>query len=109
MPTTAGALVLEPPLRPRELTLEADPVLLREQGVRDVVLEVRYPAGDIERSAHATVKPSDEIGRQTLVQQLAPRRLDAQFAVMQHPVGIARQEPLHRIAHQREANEPNGK
>jgi hypothetical protein len=74
MPTTAGALVLEPPLRPRELTLEADPVLLREQGVRDVVLEVRYPAGDIERSAHATVKPSDEIGRQTLVLYQDPQQ-----------------------------------
>jgi len=65
-PTTAGALVLEPPLRPRQLTLEADPVLLREQGVRDVVVEVRYPAGDTERKAHATVRPSDEVGRKVL-------------------------------------------
>jgi hypothetical protein len=64
--TTAGALVLEPPLRPRELTLEADPELLRQQGVRDVVVEVRYPAGDTERLAHATVRPADEVGRQVL-------------------------------------------
>jgi hypothetical protein len=65
--TTAGALVLSPPLRPRELLLEADPEVLREQGVRDVVVEVRYPAGDGERTAHATVRPSDEVGRQVLV------------------------------------------
>jgi hypothetical protein len=79
-PTTAGALVLEPPLRPRELTLEADPVLLREQGVRDVVLEVTYPAGDVERSAHATVKPSDEIGRQTLVLYQDPQHPDYTYS-----------------------------
>jgi len=78
--TTAGALVLEPPLRPRELTLEADPVLLREQGVRDVVLEVHYPAGNTERSAHATVKPSDEIGRQTLVLYQDPQHPDYTYS-----------------------------
>jgi hypothetical protein len=72
--TTAGALVLEPPLRPREVTLEADPELLREQGVRDVVVEVRYPAGDAERTAHATVRPSDEVGRQVLVLYQDPQR-----------------------------------
>jgi len=65
--TNAGALVLEPPLRPRELRLEADPEVLREQGVRDVVVEVRYPAAGVERTAHATVRPEDEVGRQVLV------------------------------------------
>jgi hypothetical protein len=79
-PTTAGALVLEPPLRPRELTLEADPDLLREQGVRDVVLEIRYPAGDAERSAHATVRPSDEVGRQTVVLYQDPQHPDYTYS-----------------------------
>ncbi len=65
--TNAGALVLEPPLRPRELRLEADPEVLREQGVRDVVVEVRYPAAGVERVATATVRPEDEVGRQVLV------------------------------------------
>jgi tetratricopeptide (TPR) repeat protein len=64
--TTAGALVLEPPLRPREVFLEADPDILREQGVRDVVVEVRYPAGDTERLAHATLRPKDDVGQKTL-------------------------------------------
>jgi tetratricopeptide (TPR) repeat protein len=72
--TTAGALVLEPPLRPRELLLEADPEVLREQGVRDVVVEVTYQAGDAERTAHATVRPSDEVGRQKLVLYQDPQR-----------------------------------
>ncbi|PWB73323.1 MAG: hypothetical protein C3F15_09865 [Holophagae bacterium] len=65
--TNAGALVLEPPLRPREVRLEADPEVLREQGVRDVVVEVRYPAAGVERTATATVRPEDEVGRQVLV------------------------------------------
>jgi hypothetical protein len=65
--TNAGALVLSPPLRPRELRLEADPEVLKEQGVRDVVVEVRYPAAGVERTAHATVRPEDGVGRQVLV------------------------------------------
>jgi hypothetical protein len=65
--TNAGALVMEPPLRPRELRLEADPAVLREQGVRDVVVEVRYPAGGVQRVATATLRPDDEVGRQVLV------------------------------------------
>ncbi|HSL17300.1 MAG TPA: hypothetical protein VLB51_05275 [Methylomirabilota bacterium] len=79
-PTTAGALVLEPPLRPRELRLEADPGLLREQGVRDVVVEVRYPAGDVERIAHATVRPSDETGQQRLVLYQDPQRPEYSYS-----------------------------
>jgi len=65
--TNAGALVLEPPLRPRELRLEADPGVLKEQGVRDVVVEVRYPAAGIERTANATVRPEEGVGSEVLV------------------------------------------
>jgi hypothetical protein len=78
--TSAGALVLEPPLRPRQLTLEADPEILREQGVRDVVVEVRYPAGDAERLAHATLRPSDEVGRQVLTLYQDPQAPDYTYS-----------------------------
>jgi hypothetical protein len=54
--TSAGALVLEPPLRPRTLLLLSDPDFLREQGVRDVLAEVSYQAGSITRTASATVR-----------------------------------------------------
>jgi hypothetical protein len=79
-PTTAGALVLEPPLRPREVRLEADPDLLREQGVRDVVVEVVYPAGEAERKAHATIRPADEIGQQSLVLYQDPQQPDYSYS-----------------------------
>ncbi len=72
--TSAGALVLSPPLRPRELTLEADSVLLREQGVRDVVVRVTYQAAGAERTATATVRPSEEVGRQALVLYQDPQQ-----------------------------------
>jgi len=65
--TNAGALVLEPPLRPRELRLEADPGVLKEQGVRDVVVEVRYPAAGVERTANATVRPEEGVGSEVLM------------------------------------------
>ncbi|MFH1177478.1 MAG: hypothetical protein V1750_08730 [Acidobacteriota bacterium] len=54
--TSAGALVLEPPLRPRALLLLSDPDFLREQGVRDVLAEIAYRAGSITRTATATVR-----------------------------------------------------
>jgi len=78
--TSAGALVLEPPLRPRQLTLEADPVVLREQGVRDVVVEVQYPAGDTVRKAHATVRPSEDVGQQVLTLYQDPQNPDYTYS-----------------------------
>jgi len=78
--TTAGALVLSPPLRPRELTLEADPVVLREQGIRDVVVQVLYQAGDTERKAHATVRPSEEVGRKVLTLYQDPQSPDYTYS-----------------------------
>jgi hypothetical protein len=78
--SSAGALVLSPPLRPREVTLEADPVVLREQGVRDVVVEVAYPAAGAERKAHATVRPSDEVGRHVLTLYQDPQSPDYSYS-----------------------------
>jgi hypothetical protein len=60
--STAGALVLAPPLRPRTLILEADPAFLQAEGVRDVVLEVKYQAGGGERLATATVRAAAPSG-----------------------------------------------
>ena len=65
--TSAGALVLEPPLRPRALILEADPTFLQTQGVRDVVVEVRYRAADAERIATATVRAQAPSGETRLL------------------------------------------
>ena len=67
MKTSAGALVLEPPLRPRALILEADPTFLQTQGVRDVVVEVRYRAADAERIATATVRAQAPSGETRLL------------------------------------------
>jgi tetratricopeptide (TPR) repeat protein len=64
--TSAGALVLEPPLRPRALVLEADPMYLQTQGVRDVVVEVHYRAGDADRIATATVRAAAPSGETRL-------------------------------------------
>jgi len=79
-PTTAGAMVLSPPLRPRELTLEADPVILREQGVRAVVVQVSYQAAGTERTAHATLRPSEEIGTRKLVLYQDPQHPDYTYS-----------------------------
>jgi hypothetical protein len=77
--TSAGALVLSPPIRARELTLEADSVLLREQGVRDVVVQVRYLAAGTERTAKGTFRPSDGVGRQILVLYQDPQQPDYSY------------------------------
>jgi tetratricopeptide (TPR) repeat protein len=72
--TSAGALVLEPPLRPRPLMLEADPTFLQEQGVRDVVVEVHYRAGDADRIATATVRASAPSGETRLLLYQDPQQ-----------------------------------
>jgi hypothetical protein len=74
LPTSAGAMVLSPPLRPRELVLEADPVLLREQGVRAVVVQVDYDAAGTSRTAHASIRPSSETGSHTVVLYQDPQQ-----------------------------------
>jgi hypothetical protein len=53
--TSAGALVLEPPLRPRKLLLAGDTDGLRANGVRDVVVEITHAAGATTRKATATI------------------------------------------------------
>ena len=70
---------MSPPLRPREVFLEGDPEVLREQGVRDVVVEVRYLAGEVERVAHATLRPRDEVGRQRLVLYQDPQQAEYSY------------------------------
>jgi tetratricopeptide (TPR) repeat protein len=72
--TSAGALVLEPPLRPRALILEADPTFLQTQGVRDVVVEVRYRAADAERIATATVRAQAPSGETRLLLYQDPQQ-----------------------------------
>ncbi|OFV79475.1 MAG: hypothetical protein A2Y78_05015 [Acidobacteria bacterium RBG_13_68_16] len=72
--TSAGALVLEPPLRPRALILEADPTFLQTQGVRDVVVEVHYRAGDADRIATATVRGSAPSGETRLLLYQDPQQ-----------------------------------
>ncbi|HSL17301.1 MAG TPA: hypothetical protein VLB51_05280 [Methylomirabilota bacterium] len=74
VPTSAGALVLTPPLRPRELVIEADPTLLREQGVRAVVVQVSYDARGVERSSYASIRPTSETGSHQLVVYQDPQR-----------------------------------
>jgi hypothetical protein len=78
--TSAGAQVLAPPLRPRELILEADPGFLEEQGVRDVVVEVSYDAAGTERSAHATLRTRAETGEQRLVLYQDPQNPDYTYS-----------------------------
>jgi tetratricopeptide (TPR) repeat protein len=78
--TSAGAQVLAPPLRPRELILEADPGFLEEQGVRDVVVEVSYDAAGTERRAHATVRTRAETGEQRLVLYQDPQVPDYRYS-----------------------------
>jgi hypothetical protein len=80
VPTSAGAMVLSPPLRARELVLEADPVLLREQGVRAVVVQVSYNANGTQRTAHATIRPSAEIGSETLVLYQDPQQPEYSYS-----------------------------
>ena len=60
-------------------TIIADPVVLREQGVRDVVVQVSYPAAGTDRKAHATVRPTDEVGRQVLVLYQDPQSPDYSY------------------------------
>jgi len=78
--TSAGAQVLAPPLRPRELILEADPGFLEEQGVRDVVVEVSYDAAGTERRAHATVRTRAETGEHRLVLYQDPQHPDYRYS-----------------------------
>lgn len=72
--TSAGAQVLRPPLRPREVFLEADPEYLEARDVRDVVIEVRYDAGGVERAVHATVRPRGDVGETRLVLYQDPQQ-----------------------------------
>jgi hypothetical protein len=78
--TSAGAQVLEPPLRPRELFLEADPDFLAEQGVRDVVVEVAYDAAGAERKAHATVRTGADVGEERLVLYQDPQQPEYRYS-----------------------------
>lgn len=80
LPTSAGALVLSPPLRPRELVIEADPVLLREQGVRAVVIQVEYDAGGVARTAHSSIRPSSDTGSHSLVLYQDPQKPDYTYS-----------------------------
>ena len=65
--TSAGALALEPPLRPRTLLLTGDMDVLRARGVRDVVVEVSHTAGATTRKASATIRVQETAGDRSLV------------------------------------------
>ncbi len=77
--TSAGALVLQPPLRPRTLLLEADTEVLREAGVRHVTLDLHYDAAGIERRATATLKPSQLEGEKQLIMYQDPQHPEYQY------------------------------
>lgn len=79
--TSAGALVLEPPLRPRTILLEADTEMLREAGVRHVTLDLRYDAGGVERRATTTLKPSQLEGERRLVIYQQPDHPEYRYAL----------------------------
>jgi hypothetical protein len=79
--TSAGALVLEPPLRPRTILLEADTQMLREAGVRHVTLDLRYDAGGLERRATTTLKPAQLEGERRLIIYQAPDQPEYRYAL----------------------------
>lgn len=55
VPATAGAIPLAPPYRPRKVTLDADPELIKAAGVRAITVKLFYELAGVEQTTQTTL------------------------------------------------------